>query len=279
MFGHGGLPRRAHAGHGRRGGRRRAARRALRPHGHPEAAVQHRLPAHGPPARTSRTARGGRPLPDGAGLPQLRPHGPDRERVHERLLHEPPQRPHEDVGRGGHRPPRPAAPHLRRTADAGHGARRLHKGRAGGGWVRRAGRPPRDARHGQRLPRRPRARRPGRLHLVGHVVPPRRRERRADHDARLPGRELHERGRRLVPLPLPQEHHGPLDGPEHPPRTERRRLRGGQGARGLLDARRPRTGTHVLLRRPGGGREGRRRVHGHGGRERRALPRARLDDR
>ena len=59
-------------------------------------------------------------------------------------------------------------------------------------------------------------------HFERHVVPPRRGERRADHHARGEGRELHERGRRVVPLPLPQEHHGALDDPVHTPRAQRR---------------------------------------------------------
>ena len=38
-----------------------------------------------------------------------------------------------------------------------------------------------------------------------------------------------QRGRRVGPLPLPQEHHGAVDDPVHPPRAQRRELRGGGG--------------------------------------------------
>ena len=80
---------------------------------------------------------------------------------------------------------------------------------------------------GSAFPGGSRKRRQGSLSLQRHVVASGRGERRAHLHRGFLERELHQRGRRLVPLPLSQEHHGTVDDPVHPPRAERRRLCGG----------------------------------------------------
>ena len=210
-------------GRGRRGPRDHPAGRAVCPDRAPVPAVQHDLPA----------CRGARdPGLDAAGSMLLIPDligfwlsGHARQRAHQRLDDGAARRAPADVGRRAHRCHRAAGPDLplaRRTRRRRRAAARCV--RAETGVSRRDGADPRRvARHG--VGRRRRAGRRGRLrvHRLRHVGPGRGRARRAGPERGEPAGELHQRGRRRRPDPLPAQRHGAVAAPGIAP---------GLGARG-----------------------------------------------
>ena len=198
--------------------------------------------------------------------------GVDRGRGDERLDHGAVRSRAPGVGRRGDRRPGPAPLAVRRPGAAGQSAR--PDPRCGGSrHGRRTGRrrlARRVARHGVRGRRRPRRRWRVCVRRLRDMGPRRGRDRRADPDGGEPPRQLHQRGGRRRPYPLPSQRDGPVAAPGVAPFVGRggrsgrpRRPAGGRGGapgrRAAYRAQRPRL--------PGAGR--------HAGEDRGRLPQGR----